>query len=110
MLAALVVAGCQDRTGPRAGRLLADDGAYPVRLPDGRLSWLYGDALVRRRDGRDQLVHNAAVVEATGKDGAPRSTRAPRTTRPTWSRRWPADGHLAGRRVRRATRPSAGSC
>lgn len=66
-LAALaVVAGCRSGTAPRVGDWVAGDGAYPVRLPDGGIAWLFGDSLIRKSDGNDQLVHNSIVVERRG--------------------------------------------
>ena len=63
LVAAPVMAGCQSWSAPRPGDWVSGDGAYPVRLPDGRTAWLFGDSMIRKPDGNDQLVHNTIVVE-----------------------------------------------
>jgi hypothetical protein len=70
-LTTLVIAGGGSRA-PRGGDWVAGDGAYPVHLPGGRVAWLFGDSLIRRSDGGDQLVHSAIVV--TSRDGEPITT------------------------------------
>lgn len=48
------------------GGWLGGDGSYPVRLPDGRVAWLFGDSYVRAPDGSRRLVHGSMVAESAG--------------------------------------------
>lgn len=55
-----------------AGTWQSGDGSVPVRLPDNRTAWLFGDSLIRRTDGGNTLVHSSIVVESA--DGTALST------------------------------------
>jgi hypothetical protein len=63
-----VTAAAFDRSGVAAPGWTGGDGNVPVRLPDGRTAWLFGDSFVGtvRPDGSratSALVRNALVVQ-----------------------------------------------
>lgn len=90
------------------------DGTHAVRLPDGRVLWLFSDSFLgavhrppnRRgqpyawRDKSAPFVRNSGVV--AGRDGSPvRTLRAPLFPDPAPAQwRWPVSARVEGRTVR----------
>ncbi|HEV8653048.1 MAG TPA: hypothetical protein VG276_27575 [Actinomycetes bacterium] len=114
-----------DRAGDPGPGWIGGDGSYPVRLPDGRTAWLFGDSFIgaeAARPGpasragprstlpaRPGLVRNAVVVQdgtrlttllgpADPASGKPRALLRPGGEPGAWY--WPAGGFVEDGRLR----------
>ncbi len=99
-----------DRSGVAEPGWTGGDGSVPVRLPDGRTAWLFGDSIygtVGSDGGRSSsaLVHNALVVQDGRRlethvgppgppDGKVTALLAPTGVADTWL--WPSTGVVDG--------------
>lgn len=67
--------------GTEHAGLFGGDYQRAVKLPDGRILWLFQDAMVRAANGTVRMMHNAAMVQSglcftLLTDGTPRSPAA----------------------------------
>jgi hypothetical protein len=88
----------------------AGDGGIPVKLPDGRVAWLYGDALTGQIQGDGSLapgfglVHNSMIIQQGGcfsplMGGSP-NARADLVAAPAGQWYWPSAGVVEGNALR----------